>query len=94
MPTSYASVAEALIGGFVDVAVLGPYGYITAKKEDKSIEVFATYAKKGYMQKEGPGYQSVLITKKGSKFTDQKSLKGATVGHADPGSTSGDLIPK
>ena len=46
MPTSYASVAEALIGGFVDVAVLGPYGYITAKKKDKSIEVFATYAKK------------------------------------------------
>ena len=39
MPTSYASVAEALIGGFVDVAVLGPYGYITAKKKDKSIEV-------------------------------------------------------
>ena len=28
MPTSYASVAEALIGGFVDLAVLGPYGYI------------------------------------------------------------------
>ena len=95
MPTSYASVAEALIGGFVDVAVLGPYGYITAKKEEPSITVFATYAKKkGYMQNEGPGYQSVLITKKGSKFTDQKSLKGATVGHADPGSTSGDLIPR
>ena len=95
MPTSYASVAEALIGGFVDVAVLGPYGYITAKKKDKSIEVFATYAKKkGFMQKEGPGYESVLITKKGSKFTTQKSLKGATVGHADPGSTSGDLIPR
>ena len=37
--------------------------------------------------KEGPGYESVLITKKGSKFTTQKSLKGATVGHADPGST-------
>jgi hypothetical protein len=32
------------------------------------------------------------ISKKGSKFTTQKSLKGATVGHADPGSTSGDLI--
>ena len=46
------------------------------------------------MQNEGPGYQSVLISKKGSKFTDQKSLKGATVGHADPGSTSGDLIPR
>lgn len=95
MPTSYASVAEALIGGFVDVAVLGPYGYITAKKQDPSIEVFATYAKKkGFMQKEGPGYKSVLITKKGSKFTTEKSLKGTTVGHADPGSTSGDLIPR
>ena len=95
MPTSYASVAEALIGGFVDVAVLGPYGYITVKKKEPSITVFATYAKKkGYMQNEGPGYQSVLITKKGSKFTTEKSLKGTTVGHADPGSTSGDLIPR
>ena len=46
------------------------------------------------MQKEGPGYESVLITKKGSKYTTQKSLKGTTVGHADPGSTSGDLIPR
>ena len=54
LSTLYASVAEALIGGFYYVAVLGPYGYITAKKKDKSIEVFATYAKKkGYMQKEG-----------------------------------------
>ena len=76
MPTSYASVAEALIGGFVDLAVLGPYGYITAKKEDKSIEVFATYAKKkGYMQKEGPGYQSVLITKKDLNSLTKSLLK-------------------
>ena len=95
MPTSYASVAEALLGGFVDIAVLGPYGYITVKKQDPSIEVFATYAKKkGFMQKEGPGYESVLISKKGSKFTTEQSLKGTTVGHADPGSTSGDLIPR
>lgn len=95
MPTSYASVAEALMGGFVDIAVLGPYGYITVKEKEPSITVFATYAKKkGYMQNEGPGYQSVLITKKGSKFTTEKSLKGTTVGHADPGSTSGDLIPR
>jgi len=95
MPTSYASVAEALIGGFVDIAVLGPYGYITAKKQDPSITVFATYAKKkGYMQNEGPGYQAVLITKKGSKYTTEESLRGTTVGHADPGSTSGDLIPR
>ena len=68
-------MAEALIGGFVDVAVLGPYGYITAKKEDL-INNSCNYAKKkGYMQNEGPGYQSVLITKKGSKFTDQNLLR-------------------
>ena len=65
MPTSYASVAEALIGGFVDLAVLGPYGYITAKKEDKSIEVFATYAKERLYAKRGSGLSNqFLITKR------------------------------
>ena len=27
MPTSYASVVEGMLGGFVQVAVLGPYSY-------------------------------------------------------------------
>ena len=95
MPTSYASVVEGLLGGFVDVAVLGPYSYVIANGKDPSIAVFATYAKKpGHLQEEGPGYRAALVSKKGSKFTDIESLKGATVGLTDPGSTSGNLMPR
>lgn len=95
MPTSYASVVEALLGGFVHVAVLGPYSYVIANSKDPKIEVFATYAKKpGHMQEEGPGYRAALISKKGSKFTSIDSLKGATLGLTDPGSTSGNLLPR
>ncbi|MDH3280539.1 MAG: phosphate/phosphite/phosphonate ABC transporter substrate-binding protein [Gammaproteobacteria bacterium] len=95
MPTSYASVVEGMLGGFVDVAVLGPYSYVIASEKDPKIEVFATYAKKpGHMQEEGPGYRAALITKKGSKFTTIESLKGTTLGLVDPGSTSGNLMPR
>ena len=95
MPTSYASVVEGLLSQFVDVAVLGPYTYVIANEKDPSIEVFATYAKKpGYLQEEGPGYRGVLISKKGSKFTTIDSLKGSTLGLTDPGSTSGNLMPR
>ena len=95
MPTSYASVVEALLGGFVHVAVLGPYSYVIANEKDPNVEVFATYAKKpGHMQEEGPGYRAALISKKGSKFSDIDSLKGATLGLTDPGSTSGNLLPR
>ena len=95
MPTSYASVVEGMLSGFVHVGVLGPYTYIIANSKDPNIEVFATYAKKkGHLQEEGPGYRGVLISKKGSKFTSVDSLKGATVGLTDPGSTSGNLMPR
>ncbi len=95
MPTSYASVVEAMLGGFVHVAVLGPYSYVIANSKDPKVEVFATYAKKpGHMQEEGPGYRAALISKKGSKFTSIDSLKGATLGLTDPGSTSGNLLPR
>ena len=56
MPTSYSTVVEALIGKWVDVAVLGPYSYVIANDKEPDVEVFATYAKKpGYIQEEGPG---------------------------------------
>ena len=95
MPTSYASVVEGLLSKFIDIAVLGPYSYIIANSKDNSIEVFATYAKRpGHLQEEGPGYKAALVTKKGSKFTSIKSLKGSVLGLVDPGSTSGNLFPR
>lgn len=95
MPTSYASVIEAMIGGWVDIAVHGPNSYVIAREKDPSIEVFATYAKRpGHLQQEGPGYEAVLISKKGSKFTKIDSLGGTVLGLGDPASTSGNLVPR
>ena len=95
MPTSYATVVEAMIGKWVDVAVHGPYSYVIANSKDPDIEVFATYAKKpGYIQEEGPGYKAALITKKGSKFTSFEGFEPQHVVVDDPASTSGNLVPR
>ena len=95
MPTSYASVVEGMLSKFVDVAVLGPYSYVIASSKDPTIEVFATYAKRpGHLQEEGPGYSGVLVSKKGSGLTTIESLRGKVVGLTDPGSTSGNLVPR
>jgi phosphonate transport system substrate-binding protein len=95
MPTSYSSVVEALLGKWVDIAVLGPESYVIAKSKDKTLDVFGTYSRKeDGIQKAGPGYTSVLITKKGSKFTTVESLKGAVLALVDPASTSGSLVPE
>lgn len=68
---------------------------ISASGKSPKVEVFATYAKRpGHLQEEGPGYKGVLISKKGSKFTSIESLKGSVIGLTDPGSTSGNLVPR
>ncbi len=95
MPTSYSSVVEALLGKWVDIAVLGPESYVIAKNQGAVIDVFATYSKKkDGLQEAGPGYKSMLITKKGSKFTTVESTKGSVMLLVDPASTSGGLIPE
>ena len=95
MPTSYSSVVEALLGKWVDIAVLGPESYVIAKNQGAVIDVFATYSKKkDGVQEAGPGYKSMLITKKGSKFTSVESIKGSVLLLVDPASTSGGLIPE
>ncbi len=95
MPTSYSTVVEAMVNKWVDVAVLGPYSYVIAHEKDPDIMVFTTYAKRpGHIQEEGPGYKSVLITKKSSGLTTIESIKGKTLALTDPGSTSGNLIPR
>lgn len=95
MPTSYSSVIEALLGKWVDVAVLGPEAYVIAKSKDPTVEVFGTYSRlKNGIQEAGPGYKSILISRKGSKFTDIASLKGSVISLVDPASTSGGLVPE
>lgn len=95
MPTSYASVIEGMINGWVQIGVHGPNSYILAKEKDPSLQVFATYTKKkGHFQEEGPGYRAVLITRADSDYQDIPSMEGSVVGLADPASTSGNLLPR
>ena len=95
MPTSYSSVVEALLGKWVDVAVLGPESYLIAKSQgaaDRRVRHLLQEA--DGVQEAGPGFKSVLITKKGSKFTSVDSVKGSVMLLVDPASTSGSLIPE
>jgi phosphonate transport system substrate-binding protein len=95
MPTSYSSVIEAMMNGWVHIGVHGPNSYVIAKERDPTLEVFATYARlPGHLQEEGPGYRAVLITLADSGFDDIESLRGQVIALADPASTSGNLLPR
>lgn len=95
LPTSYASVVEAMLGGFVDIGMHGPYSYVIAQERDPSLKVFATYAKhKGHFQEEGPGYKAVLVSRSDSGIETLEDLPGTVVGLTDPASTSGNLLPR
>ena len=95
LPTSYASVVEAMLGGFVDLGMHGPYSYVIAQEKDPELRVIATYAKhKGQFQEEGPGYKAVLVARADSGFSSVDDLKGTVIGLTDPASTSGNLLPR
>lgn len=96
LPTSYASVLEGMLGGFVDMGMLGPDSYVIGKEQDPSITAFATYTnRKGHFQGEAwSGYKAVLLVNSNSEFKTVEDLKGSVLALVDPASTSGNLIPR
>ncbi|RKF17103.1 phosphate/phosphite/phosphonate ABC transporter substrate-binding protein [Roseovarius spongiae] len=95
LPTSYASVVEAMLGGFVDLGMHGPYSYVIAQEKDPELEVIVTYAKhKGHFQEEGPGYKAILVARSDSGYESVDDLEGTVIGLTDPASTSGNLLPR
>lgn len=94
-PSSYATVVEGLVAGNIDFALLGPAAYASARKMSPDIIPFATFSKKGgSFDSDGMFYNSLLVTKDDGRFSDIKSLQGATLALTDPGSTSGYLVPQ
>ncbi len=94
-PSSYGAVIEGLLAGAVDLALVGPAAYITAKRQDGRITAFATLAtKKEFFQEEGAYYASLLIVRASSPFASIASLQGKKLALVDPGSTSGAKIPR
>ncbi len=96
MTTSYTSVVEAMMGGFVHFAKLGPKTYIIAVKKSKgAIKPLVSTARPAHHFNPEPCgcYRGLLITKAGSKFNTIEALKGAILAVASPASTSGYAVP-
>jgi len=86
--TDWAGISVALANDQVDVAWMGPWGYILANNDSGATAIAtAKYAGK-------PIYHAIVVCKPGSGVkTWPDDAKGKRVSFADVGSTSGWLIP-
>lgn len=91
----WIGISEALRSRTLDVAWLGPWGYVLANNNEPSIEAIATVKYKGK-----PTYYSVLMARADAPFdTLEEVIAQSQAGEklklslADVGSTSGWLIP-
>ena len=94
--TSYASVVEAMLSGFVDIGSLGPKIYLVAHEKSKgAIEPLVSYTIPAdmFMDKPCGCYLGALVSKTGSGFKTIEQLKGKVLALVDPGSTSGNANP-
>jgi phosphonate transport system substrate-binding protein len=92
----WVGISEALRAGTLDVAWLGPWGYVLAHHNEPAIQAVATVKYKGK-----PTYQAVLMARADAPFNTldeavDLSKKGPKLklSLADVGSTSGWLIPQ
>ena len=95
--TSYSAVIEAMLSGFVQIAQLGPKAYLIANdKSNGKIQPIVAAARIPTAFDPTPCacYYGTLITKKGSGLTSIDSLKDKVLALVDPGSTSGNALPR
>ncbi len=95
--TSYSAVIEAMLSGFVQIAQLGPKAYLIANEKSKGkIQPIVAAARIPTAFDPTPCacYYGTLITKKGSGLTGIDNLKGRVLALVDPGSTSGNALPR
>ncbi|MBD1874820.1 phosphate/phosphite/phosphonate ABC transporter substrate-binding protein [Nodosilinea sp. FACHB-131] len=92
----WIGISEALRSGTLDVAWLGPWGYVLAHHNEPALEAIATVK-----YKDKPTYYSVLMAKADAPFdTLDEAIALSQQGQklklslADVGSTSGWLIPQ
>jgi phosphonate transport system substrate-binding protein len=87
---NYTDEVEAMKAGKIDVGEFGPLGYIFAHQiaEAEPVAVFAN------MNGTPVTYTAALWVPADSPITTVAELKGKTVAFSDPGSTSGNLMPR
>jgi len=95
--TSYSAVIEAMLSGFVQIAQLGPKAYLIANEKSNGRIlplVAAARVPTAFDPTPCACYYGTLITKKGSGLTTIAKLKGKILALVDPGSTSGNAMPR
>jgi phosphonate transport system substrate-binding protein len=85
--TDYTAAVEAMRTGHAQLALLGPFSYVSAR-ERSGAEVMVVTATDGQT-----GYYSQIITRADSGIQTLADLKGKTFAFVDPESTSGNIIP-
>lgn len=87
--TDYGSVIEAMKSGKLDVAWYGPLSMVLAKQQCDAVP-FAAANIKG----KGMAYHSLFVTRIDTGINKPSDMAGKKVAFVDPGSTSGNLIPR
>ncbi|MBL8067393.1 MAG: phosphonate ABC transporter substrate-binding protein [Armatimonadetes bacterium] len=87
--TDYSSVIEAQRAGKVDVAWYGPLSMILANQEAGAEPILI-----GQEEGKSTTYFSMIIVPANSPAKELKDLKGKKIALVDPGSTSGNLVPR
>ena len=87
---NYTNEVEAMKAGKIDVGEFGPLGYIFAHTiaDAQPVAVFADKSGKPVT------YTAALWVPTSSTIMKVADLKGKTVAFSDPGSTSGNLLPR
>ncbi|MCP4869658.1 MAG: phosphate/phosphite/phosphonate ABC transporter substrate-binding protein [Proteobacteria bacterium] len=84
----YGAVRQAAVDGSVDIAVLPPYTYVSARAIDDGLYAFATHIAEG-----SPTYGAYIVVRDDAGVRDVADLRGRSFGFVDPLSTSGWLFP-
>ncbi len=87
--TDYASVIEAQRAGKVDIAWYGPLSMVLANQEAGATPIVLGVAANG-----DATYHSLILVPANSPAKSVTDLKGKKIAFVDPGSTSGNLVPR
>ncbi|WP_114424433.1 phosphate/phosphite/phosphonate ABC transporter substrate-binding protein [Nocardioides houyundeii] len=87
---SYVAEILAMKNEQLEIGQFGPLGYVFAHEQAGAIPVVSFAAEDGSLS----SYTGGLWVPKGSEITDIEGLAGHTLALSEPGSTSGDAVPR
>lgn len=87
---TYASLVEAMRSGRLHIGGFGASALVFAV----NLSGAQPFTAGADIETDSIGYFSMTITSPESEIEEPEDLVGQTVGHADPGSTSGNLLPR